>query len=227
MSRQEIRRNIEARMSEDGLVETGIKGVQVFRVTTPVPCVPAVYEPTVVAIVSGTKEAVLDGQRYVYDSSRYLCCPMTLPVEAGTPEASSDMPLIGVMISLDPRVMTELALEMESAAGVARNSGAGTLSQGLALAPWNDSFASALLRLLQLGSSPADMAVLAQGRLRELYYAVMVGEGGPAMRRAFGVGNEIARAIQYLSANLKEPITIDDLATHVSMSRAVFHRKFK
>lgn len=227
MSRQEIKRIIEARMSEDGLVETGIKGVQVFRVTTPVPCVPAVYEPTIVAIVSGAKEAVLDGRRYVYDSSRYLCCPMTLPVEAGTPEASSDMPLIGVMISLDPRVMTELALEMESVAGIARNTGAGTLSQGLALVPWNDGFASALLRLLQLGNSPADMTVLAQGRLRELYYAVLAGEGGPAMRRAFGVGNEIARAIQYLSANLKEPITIDDLATHVGMSRAVFHRKFK
>jgi AraC-like DNA-binding protein len=227
MSKQEIRRIIEARLPRDGVVETGLKGVQVFRVTTWVPCAPAVYEPTVVAIVSGTKEAVLVGRRYLYDSSRYLCCPMTMPVEAGTPDASPDNPLLGVMISLDSRVMTELAIEMERSAGAIRKPGVGAHPQGLALARWDDAFADALLRLLQLWDSPAAMAVLGQGRLRELFYSVLTGEAGSAARRAFGVGNEIARAIQYLSAHLKQPVTIEDMAAHAGMSRAVFHRKFK
>lgn len=56
---------------------------------------------------------------------------------------------------------------------------------------------------------------------------MLKGEAGDAARRAFGVGNEIAKAIEYLSANLTETITIDDMASQVSMSRAVFHRKFK
>ena len=47
------------------------------------------------------------------------------------------------------------------------------------------------------------------------------------MRRAFGVGNEIARSIEFLTKRLDETITIDDLANQVGMSRAVFHRKFK
>ena len=227
MSKQEIRRLIEARLRSDGLVETGIRGVQLFRVTTPVPCVPAVYEPTVVAIVSGTKQAVLDGRHFIYDSSRYLCCPMTLPVEAGTPDASPDAPLLGAMISLDPRVMTELAIEMQNAAGLLRKPGPGAASQGLALARWDDAFADALLRLVQLADSPGDMPVLGPGRLRELYYAVLKGEAGFAARRAFGVGNEIARAIRYMSTRLKEPVTIEDMVAHSGMSRAVFHRKFK
>ncbi len=46
---------------------------------------------------------------------------MTMPVEAGTPKASPDNPLLGVYISLDTRVMTELAIEMESAAGVIKS----------------------------------------------------------------------------------------------------------
>ncbi|MFW2334339.1 AraC family transcriptional regulator [Ilumatobacter sp.] len=227
MSEEQIRRLIEDRVAEDGLVETGVKGVQLFRVTEPVRCAPAVYEPTVVAIVSGSKEAILDGTSHVYDSSRYMCCAISMPVEAGTPMASPDDPLLGVQIALDPRVMTELAIEMENAAGAIREPRGGPLPQGFALARWDDSFADALLRLVQLDGNATDTAVLGAGRLREVYYAVLKGDAGAVARRAFGVGNEIARVIEHVSSHLDEVITIDDMAAHVGMSRAVFHRKFK
>jgi AraC-like DNA-binding protein len=227
MSKQQIKKLIENRVSEDGLMETGVKGVQLFRVTESIRCAPAVYEPTVVAIVNGAKEAVFDGKSHVYDSSQYMCCAMSMPVEAGTPTASPDHPLLGVMIALDTRVMTELAIEMESAAGAIRMPRSGPLPKGFALARWDDAFTDALLRLLQLGDSPGDMAVLGNGRLRELYYAVLKGDAGDSARRAFGVGNEIARSIEYVSCRLNQAVTIDELAAQVGMSRAVFHRKFK
>ena len=209
------------------MVETGVKGVQLFRVTEPVRCAPAVYEPSVVAIVNGAKEAILDGRRYLYDSSQYMCCPMSMPVEAGTPAAAPDNPLLGVYISLDTRVMTELAIEMESTAGAIRRPKGGPLPQGLTFARWDNAFTDALLRLLELGESPVDTAVLGDSRLREVYYAVLKGDAGAPARRAFGVGNEIARAIEYLSSRLNEPVTIEDVSAKVGMSRAVFHRKFK
>lgn len=227
MIKDKIKQRVESRIHSDGLIETGINGVQLFRVSDAMRCAPAVYEPTVVAIVSGTKEAILDGQRFKYDSDQYLCCSMSMPVEAGTPEASAENPLLGVYISLDTKVMTELAIEMESANGAIRTPKAGSLPQGLALAQWDTDFSEALLRLLELGDSPIDTAILGESRLRELYYAVLKGEAGSSARRAFGVGNEIARAIDYLSSNLGESITIDDMASQVGMSRAVFHRKFK
>ena len=209
------------------MVDTGVKGVKLFRVTTPVRCAPAVYEPTVVAIVSGAKEAILDGKSYVYDSSQYMCCSMSMPVEAGTPTASPDNPLLGVYISLDTKVMTELAIDMESAVGAIRKPQGGPLPPGFALAHWDNAFTDALLRLLQLGDSPADTSVLGDGRLREFYYAVLKGDAGESARRAFGVGNEIARSIEYLSSRLDEVVTIEDMAAQVGMSRAVLHRKFK
>ena len=204
-----------------------MKGVQLFRVTNPIPCVPAVYEPTVVAIVNGAKEAIMDGRTYVYDSSQYLCCTMSMPVEVGVPTASPSEPLLGVFISLDTRMMTELAIEMERTAGAIRKPKSGPLPQGFGLACWDDAFAEALLRLLQLGDSLADTAVLGDGRLREVYYAILKGDAGDSARRAFGVGNEIARTIEYLSSHLDGVITIEDMAAQVGMSRAVFHRKFK
>ena len=227
MSKQQIKQIIENSVHTDGAVETGVKGVQLFRVTEPIHCAPAVYEPTVVAIVNGSKEAILDGKTYVYDSNHYMCCTMSMPVEAGTPTASPENPLLGVLISLDHRVITELAMEIENAAGTIRMPKGAPEPQGFALARWDDAFIDTLLRLLQLGDNPAATVALGAGRLKEVYYAILNGDAGKSARHAFGVGNGIARAIEYMSARLDEPITIDDMAARVGMSKTVFHRKFK
>lgn len=227
MSKDKIKAILESRITEDGMFETGIEGVRLFRVTNSVQCTPAVYEPSVIAILNGSKEAILDGKRYEYDSHQYMCCSMSMPVEAGTPKAAPDNPLLGVYISLNTKVMTELAIESESALGAIRKPKGNTQPLGLSLSNWDDTFTQSLLRLLELGESKADTAILGDGRLRELYYAVIKGEAGESARRAFGVGNEIARSIEYLSSRLDETVTIDDMAAQIGMSRAVLHRKFK
>lgn len=227
MTQERVKQFLTTRLAEDGLVETAIPGVRLFRVTSPVPCAPAIYEPTVVAIASGTKQAIVQGRRHVYGASHYLACPMSMPVEAGAPEASPDDPLLGVMISLDARMMTELVLEMERAAGPDRKRQEGPEAEGLFLARWDGGFSDALCRLLKLLDDPLDSAVLGRGRLRELCYAILGGDAGAAVQRAFQVGNEIARAIQYLSDHLNEPVTVEELAARAGMSRAVFHRRFK
>ncbi|WP_445777263.1 AraC family transcriptional regulator [Shewanella sp.] len=226
MMKQKIKQLVEKRITADGMVDTAIKGVSLFKITQAMPCAPALYEPTVVVILNGRKEAILDGHRYIYDNSQYMCCTVSLPVEAGTPEASTEEPLLGVYISLDTQVMTELAIEMESVTGAIKQTKTSSQPQSLSLANWDDAFADALLRLLQLDGT-MDAAILGESRLRELYYAVLKGDAGISARRAFGVGNEIARSIEYLSTNLSKNVTIDELASLVGMSRAVFHRKFK
>ena len=93
-------------------------------------------------------------------------CPMSMPVEAGTPTGSPGNPLPGVYISLDTRVMTEMAIEMENTAGVIRKPTGGPLPQGIAPPRRDNAFSGALLRLLQLGDNPADTAVPGDSRLR-------------------------------------------------------------
>ncbi|WP_432448324.1 AraC family transcriptional regulator [Aliiroseovarius marinus] len=227
MSKNQIKQLIKSRANQDGLTETGIQGVRLFQATQAIPCIPVVYEPCIVAIVSGTKEAVLDGRRHIYDDRQYLCCPMSMPVKAGTPTASPDNPLYGVFISLDQRAMTELAFEMENAGEVLPATNEGLRVDGIKMAKWDTRFTDALLRLLQLGANPTDTAVLGDARLRELYYAILQGEAGIFARHAFGAGNAIARSIAHVSSHLDAPISIHDMATRAGMSRAVFHRKFK
>lgn len=240
MSKALIKQFIETSVHTDGLVETGIKGVQLFRVTESIRCAPAVYEPSITAIVNGSKEAIWDGTRRIYDSSEYICCTMSMPVETGTPCASIEEPLLGVYITLDAKMMTEIALELENVNGSQRRLktddslsvewGSNTNDsepQGFSLAHWDMAFTDALYRLLQLVGNDTDVHMLAESRLRELYYAVLKGEAGQATRGAFGVGNEIARSIKFLSTRIHEGVTIEDIADQVGMSRAVFHRKFK
>lgn len=226
MIQSKIKQLIKSRICEDGMTETGVEGVQLFRATEAMPCAPAVYEPCVIAIASGAKEAVLDGKRYIYDNRQYMCCPVSMPVKAGTPSASPENPLYGVYISLNPRVMRELVIEMANA-GTGAPVKSVSSPQAISLASWDDAFSDALLRLLQLTKSEMDRAVLGNARLRELYYAILKGEAGMFAREAYGIGNAIARSIAYVSSNLNAQVSIDDMAAHAGMSRAVFHRKFK
>jgi len=195
--------------------------------TESVRCAPALYEPCIVAILGGTKEAIFDGKKHVFGSNQYLCCTMPMPIESGSPEASPENPLLGVYISLDTSVMSELAIAMERAPGAIRHLKGEPHPQGISLASWDDTFTAALLRIIQLGDSTADTAILGDGRIRELYYAVLKGTAGASARRAFGMGNEISQSIEFLSSHLSETVTIKDMADQVGMSRAVFHRKLK
>ncbi|MGR0279008.1 AraC family transcriptional regulator [Marinomonas dokdonensis] len=221
-----IKQFIQQRMPEDGLQETGISGVRLFRVSEPHQCAPAVYEPSIVAIVSGCKEAILDGRAYRYDNQHYLACSMSMPLEAGTPEASPEEPLLGVYITLDIRLMAEIALEIQAASSHSSQQEKQPPS-GISLCPWQPNFTEALHRLLELSTDPTDTKVLGESRLKELYYTVLKGSAGSAMMQAFGIGNSMARMIEQISSRLSDPLTIDEMASQVGMSRAVFHRKFK
>lgn len=227
MNKVKIEQIIQSKVKQSGMIKTGIKGIQLFKITEPIQCAPAVYEPSVTAIVSGAKEAILDGNKHFYDNRQYLCCTLPMPIEAGTPDTSPDNPLIGVYISIDSQMMTELALEIENATGPIREPNGSNHPQGLSTAVWSNSFADALHRLLLLDNNAADLAILKNARLRELYYAILKGEAGYAFRRTFGIGNQIARSIEFLSTHLQQTVTIEELAEQIGMSRAVFHRKFK
>lgn len=227
MSKEQIKQLITSKVSEQGLIESGIKGVQLFNITKPIRCAPAVYEPSITAIVSGNKEAIWGGNKRKYDNSQYFCCSMSMPVEAGTPEASKDNPLIGVYISLDTKVMTELVIEMANALDSSKPLKHDPSPLSVITADWDPSFTDALLRLLQLGDNPLDAALLTNSRLREFYYSVLKGSSGKLIRHSFDLGNEMAHSITLLCSHLNEQINISEMASKIGMSRAVFHRKFK
>jgi len=227
MSKEQIKKLIKRRLPEAGLLDTALKGVKLFHVTEAIPCLPAIYEPTVVAILSGSKEAVLDGEHHVYGSNKYLLCPMTLPVEAGAPMASKNNPLLGVMIAMEPRMMRVLAMEIEATAGGIRQS-RDSAPSALALASWDDGFTQALLRLLDLLDNPVDLDVLGQGRLRELYYAVLMDRRFKEATTMSPIQFVKSMRLNHAAMKIAEGKTVSEAAWDVGyQSASQFSREFK
>ena len=225
MNEREIVQLVDRHAIAEGATDTPLEGLQLFRTSHLVERLPGVYEPSICAIVRGSKRAYLNGTTHLYNESQYLCCTMPIPVEAEVVEASPEKPLLGLLLSMETRTMVETAIEM-AATDSASDSNTEVMP-GLTVARWDDRFAEALGRMLALLDDPVALRILGNSRMKELMFAVLRGEAGSSVRQVFGGMQKISRALTFLRANLHEAISIDDLAKQAGMSRAVFHRKFK
>lgn len=210
-----------------GVSETPIDGLRLFRIDQPIERLPGVYPASMCCIVQGTKRAYLGGVAYTYDEDHFLCATMALPVEAEVPVATPEEPVLGLLLDLDTRAMTETLIAYEAATRPRPTTSTKGLTPGLLVADVDQRFVEAVGRLLQLLDDPVALRMLADSRLRELLFTLIEGEAGPLLRRTLGGAHDISQVVTYLRHNLSEPLTVEDLARKAGMSRAVFHRRFK
>lgn len=227
MSTGQIRDLILRHAPGHGTAEVPIEGLQLIRVTKPVPTVPAIYPASMCLLVDGQKRVYLGGEAKTYGDGSFLCCAMPLPVEAEVPKASPSSPVLGLLLSLETPTMTETLVAAEATARLEPDVDSTEPSPGLVVSPSGEAFIDAVLRLLQLLDDPCARQVLATSRLRELYFALLRSEAGPVIRRTFGASRDLGRAFAYLYEHIREPVSVDELARVAGMSKAVFHRRFK
>lgn len=226
MHKKQIREIVEQHALEDGVTETGLEGVQLYRVSNPIARLPAVYTPRFCLNVAGSKRVFQNGIVQEYGEGRFICCTMPLPVEADVPKASTNNPLIGLSLEFNEQLMTETVIEISSSDGEFGKRSSEEDS-GLVVGKLTEPLMEALHRLLQLVEDPLALKVLGKGRLKEIYFTLLKSEAGPLILKRFGERNEIASTICFLKENLQETYSIDYLARQAGMSRAVFHRRFK
>ena len=227
MSRRQIRDLILRHAPAHGTADVPIEGLQLIRVTEPVPTVPVIYPASLCVLVEGQKRVYLGGEARTYGNGSFLCCTMPLPVEAEVPQASPSNPVLGLLLSLETPTMTETLVVAETTARLEPDVERSDSTPGLVISAWDDSFIDAVLRLLQLLDDPCARQVLATSRLRELYFALLRSEAGGVIRRTFGASRDLGRALAYLREHISEPISVYELARVAGMSKAVFHRRFK
>ncbi len=213
-----------------GTLDTPLDGVQLFRVDAPIPRVSTMYPTSLCVIVQGAKRAFLQGRTLVYEAGQTLCVTVPLPVETEVPAATPEVPLLGVMVSLESPVAAETIVACQAARTSSdRALDAAEIGRpgGIGVVRWDDAFAEALRRMLDLLGHPEAIRVLGPGRVREVIFAAMQGEVGVRIRSHHGGGPEIARIVAYVRDHLHESISVEDLARRAGMSRAVFDRRFK
>ncbi|MEO1444920.1 MAG: helix-turn-helix domain-containing protein, partial [Cyanobacteria bacterium J06635_11] len=82
----------------------------------------------------------------------------------------------------------------------------------------------------QLLDTPQDIPFLAPLIIREIYYRLLMGEQGEAIRQIATAGSNmqrIASAIERLKADFAQSLRVEALAEQANMSASSFHRHFK
>jgi AraC-like DNA-binding protein len=222
-NRDELIERIARVVREDGGREP-LKGLHLYRVSSQTE-LHSVSSPAFCAIAQGCKEVLLANERYRYDPAHYLLYTAELPIVSHVIEASSARPYLSLRVDLDPTLVGSVLIEAGQPSrhnhADVRAIGVNSLDAGLL---------DAVVRLVRLLDSPADMRFLAPMYLREIVYRLFMGEQSGRLRQIAAVGgntHRIVRAIERLRKEFDQPLRIDEMAQDLGMSVSGFHHQFK
>ncbi|MBZ0113141.1 MAG: AraC family transcriptional regulator [Thermoanaerobaculia bacterium] len=211
--------------TSEGRTPSSVAGVDLFRADGPTPIRCAIYHACVIVVAQGRKRGRVGDEDYEYSPARYLVLPVALPIDAQVVEANPERPFLSFSIQVEPRILAEIAAEIDSGAPGSREA-----SRGIAVSETTDELLDAAVRLLSCLDSESDCRVLAPQFKREILYRVLNGPQGELLR---GVGQQdsrlgqVARALNLINSEFDRPIGIPELANVAHMSESTFYEAFK
>ncbi|MEH2447408.1 MAG: AraC family transcriptional regulator [Nostoc sp.] len=221
--RDELTERIAQAIRHDGTIEP-LKGLHFNRASSPSECLHSVSIPAFCAITQGSKEVLLGSDRYQYDPMHYLLATVELPIVSQILEASKAQPYLSLRLDLDPTLVSSVMVEAGYPSSRSRAD-----VKAIDVSPLNANLLDAVVRLVRLLDSPAEAHVLAPLIKREIIYRLLMGQGSRLRHIAVlgGYTYHIARAVERLRKDFKEPIKIESIARELSMSVSGFHHHFK
>lgn len=221
---QELTERIARTIPQDGKAEP-FPGLLLYRVSSPTELRHGVYEPSFCVIAQGSKEVFLGQDRYRYDPEHYLLATVELPVVSQVTRASFDEPYLAVSLRLDRAVVSSVMVECEPALPPSF-----AHARAMDVSPLDDDLLDAVVRLVRLIDSPADVAFLAPLITREIVYRLLQGNQGARLRHIAtydGHVRRIAHAIERLYREFDQPLHVQEMARELGMSVSSFYHHFK
>ncbi|MET3217082.1 UNVERIFIED_ORG: AraC-like DNA-binding protein [Burkholderia territorii] len=210
---------LRALAPDEGYNLTALPSVRVLRSNRALSRTPVLYDPGIVIVCQGSKRGYFGGERYLYDEHHYLAVSVPVPFSMET-DATPERPLLALYLHLDFTLAAELAAQIDRA-GVAETVQA---PKSMMSTPMDDAMLASVLRFVDAMQRPLDAAVLGPALLRELYFRVLTGAQGNAMRGQFG---RIGRSLRMIHADYARPLDVSQLAGEAGMSVPSFHSHFK
>lgn len=209
----------------EGYNLTSLPDVRILRSDRPLARTPVLYDPGIVIVCQGSKRGFFGDQVYLYDEQHYLAVAVPVPFTMES-AASAENPLLAIYLHLDFSVATELLLQLEQQ-DVAFESQA---AQSMMSSPMDQTLRETVLRFLTTLNHPLDAKMLGPALVRELYYRVLTGAQGSALRAALtlqGQFGKVGKALSHIHAHYAQPLTLGQLASLAGMSVPTFHTHFK
>lgn len=183
-----------------------------------------VYNPVICLILQGRKELNVGQQFVELAEGDALLVSHDLPVTSKITKASPDAPYRALILSLDLGILRSLFEQVGEAVSDVHD--AKSLSTSAADPAWVDP----ILRYLELMDAPLDAQVLGPMILKEIHYRLLLSPIGGMLRNLLSVdshASRVARSIQQIRANFREPLVVGELAEVAGMSPSSFHEHFK
>src|SRR6201996_7996134 len=216
---------LHALAPDEGYNLTALPSVRILRSDRVLSRTPVLYDPGIVIVCQGCKRGYFGDQVYVYDEQHYLAVAVPVPFtmeSTGTPER----PLLAIYMHLDFQMAADLMLQ------IALHPAAVTQGAPLSMmsSPMDSALRTSVLRFLEALTQPLDAVVLGPGLLRELYFRVLTGAQGAALRSALGMQGQfgkIGKALRHIHVAYAQPINLAQLANEADMSVPTFHSHFR
>jgi AraC-like DNA-binding protein len=191
-------------------------------------CLHGVSTPIFAILLQGKKQALLGEETYSYGASQYLVISVDLPISGFVVEATPDRPYLGFKLDLDLHQLCDIITTQTKPS--ARKQESSSSVRGLFVSTADITLLDCALRLTKLLDTPQDIPILAPLIIHEIYYRLLIGEQGEAVRQIATSGSKmqrIAEVIQVIKTDLTRSMRVEDLADRANMSASSFHHHFK
>ncbi len=226
--KKEIVSLMEKLAIKEGLNETNIKNISIFKSSTYVSRQPLCYKQGLMFIGQGQKRVYLNDKIYEYDENNYLLMSVPLPAECET-IAVTGKPVLLLMVELDFTLLSQIVAQIseykpelvhfEKIESVA-----------LKLLPRKNELNEILLKLLKCLQNPLESVVLGDGLVKELMFYILCQKEAAILYNLMTQNSNLSKidkALKMIHNNYNVRLNVDNLAKIAGMSSSAFHRNFK
>lgn len=216
---------LQALAPEEGYNLTALPDVRILRSDRSLSRTPVLYDPGIVIVCQGRKRGYFGHQVYLYDEQHYLAVAVPVPFTMET-EATPEHPLLAIYMHLDFQLAAELMIQIDRHQSPTQKN----VAQSLMSSPMDAELRVSVTRFLETMSQPLEAEILGPALVRELYFRVLTGAQGNAMRAALamqGQFGKISKALRHIHATYAQPLNLSQLASESGMSVPTFLNHFK
>lgn len=209
-------------MPYENELDTGFFGIKFYRRNNVDLTHICVQKPCIFFVVNGEKHINIGSKDFFIEKGYYNITYIDYPVSSYFSNISESNPYLSIYLPVDNKIISEIIKDIDN---IPNNS-----FKGISSHKAEENLLEAYERLVDLYKSHDNNTFLAELTLKEIYYRILTGPAGADLKSLFATGsqsNKIYKAVEYITENYKDRLTINDIAAKVNMAPSTFFRVFK
>lgn len=214
---------------EDGLTESSLGNVGIFKSSMPYDKSPALYQPFICLAAQGEKYCHVGDSSFYYSPGKFFINFLPSPVFAQVTQATPESPFLTAALEIDLMRLADLIIRIEREVPAHIPESHDDISS-MVVGEADDRFITLFQRLIETAFHPQDSVILGSAVVDEIYYRLLTSQHGYALRmmlNQYGQIQPISKAVNFIHDNMSRTIQVDELAQMANMSKSGFFAAFK